>query len=672
MKHDVNPENYIRALLILFLEVFLISSEGAAQTSRNRSKVQVPSFGKVIGIAQDDKGSSLKYVAVTLLQTRWQFGRSKQVVTVARTDDNGKFNIQVVPGIYELRAEAVGYESVSVGGIEVTDKKDLSVRFNLQRAGIGWNVPERSSNQGDPKWRLRSAQGSRSVFQMDEAEVGRVTGGTVARDVSAGGDVTGGEVKQVDMDVYSSRQHEKHGARDVRARWRTSRAKGVVETYVAVSENPLAPLSRGVNVAVAVPVDTRTDFTFIGQSGTLGSRFETRARTRLTGRHKAHLSAGYARLAAREVGQTNRNPVSNSQSLSIMDAVAGAYSMANTPNSDVSGGMAGAHRRSEGLTQVSLRGADEWIVRDGVVLLLGVDYTQFLIGGASGKGGARRISPRLGVSLDANARTRVSAAYAESDSEAVQSVAAFEGQAVAFKDSASLKPIIKDENGTAQIERTNRLEFGIERVLDERSQFEITAFFDTTNNRGVGLLALPSNDLRATNNDFARIVEQHGAARGVRVLLARRVNKNVSFAAGYSFGLGQKLNDFVSINDATNDANELEGEAKIFRNAFFHTAAAQVDADLSDTTNVRAVLRFSSRATVFAIDPFAGELAVYDPSLSILVTQELPTFGLPLRAKAVIDARNLFDFATATSDGESALLVGALRRSVRGGIAVRF
>ena len=71
-------------------------------------------------------------------------------------------------------------------------------------------------------------------------------------------------------------------------------------------------------------------------------------------------------------------------------------------------------------------------------------------------------------------------------------------------------------------------------------------------------------------------------------------------------------------------------------------AAAQLDAEVLDGTRVRTVLRFSPRAAVFAIDPFAGQLAVYDPSLSDLVTHELPSFGLPLRADAVIDDRHLF------------------------------
>ncbi len=63
---------------------------------------------------------------------------------------------------------------------------------------------------------------------------------------------------------------------------------------------------------------------------------------------------------------------------------------------------------------------------------------------------------------------------------------------------------------------------------------------------------------------------------------------------------------------------------------------------------------------------------MYDPSLSVQVTQDLPTFGLPVRAQAVIDARNLFDFQTRTMNSEAVLEVGSTGRTVRGGILVRF
>ncbi len=89
-------------------------------------------------------------------------------------------------------------------------------------------------------------------------------------------------------------------------------------------------------------------------------------------------------------------------------------------------------------------------------------------------------------------------------------------------------------------------------------------------------------------------------------------------------------------------------------------------------TQVKTIFRLSPQATVFAIDPFQGRLAIYDPSLSVLVTQSLPNLGLPIRAEAIVDARNLFDFQTNVSNEEGTLQLNSQRRTFRGGILVRF
>src|SRR2546429_6762461 len=169
-----------------------------------------------------------------------------------------------------------------------------------------------------------------------------------------------------------------------------------------------------------------------------------------------------------------------------------------------------------------------------------------------------------------------------------------------------------------------------------------------TSGRGVGLMAMP---LSAFSGDTAaaiiNISNQEGSARGLRLVYSRRLNHVWSASAGYSFGRGQKL----SPHGITNPA-------EVFDNGFFQTVAVQLAGDWSRGTHVQTVFRFSPEATVFAIDPFAGRLAVYDPSLSIQVTQDLPTFGLPLRAQAIFDARNLLDVQPNTSNGETLLQVG--------------
>ncbi|HKP73614.1 MAG TPA: hypothetical protein VJT82_11790, partial [Pyrinomonadaceae bacterium] len=142
-----------------------------------------------------------------------------------------------------------------------------------------------------------------------------------------------------------------------------------------------------------------------------------------------------------------------------------------------------------------------------------------------------------------------------------------------------------------------------------------------------------------------------------------RLGNFLKTSAGYSFGRGQEL---------APNASALASPGQLFRNGFFQTVAAEIESNFDTGTEVRTVLRFSPRAAVFAIDPFAGRVAVFDPSLSILVTQDLPNFGLPLRAEAVLDARNLLDAQTCVDDGDTLTSLSANRRSVRGGISVRF
>jgi len=259
----------------------------------------------------------------------------------------------------------------------------------------------------------------------------------------------------------------------------------------------------------------------------------------------------------------------------------------------------------------------------------------------------------------------VKAAFASGGEEdGIQSVATFEDEQVVFRNNDSAFRPIAFVDGEAVLERSHRLEFGIERVLDNSSNVEATAFFDTTTGRGVGLMSFPSTAFSGNAGDaFLTVANQQGSSRGMRVVYTRRLNRVWTASAGYSFGRGQQL---------AASASGFSTPAELFENALFQTGALQLAAGFDTGTHVRTVFRFSPEATVFAIDPFAGRLGVYDPSLSIQVTQELPSFGLPVRAEAILDARNLLDAQVSTENGDVFTFVGNNRRSVRGGISVRF
>jgi hypothetical protein len=563
-----------------------------------------PSFGKgtrglatITGTVRDNKGLPLAGAVIQMIREG-----ANQIVKQTYSAADGSFSAKIPAGRYSLRAIATGFSEVLFSSVQVNPSAEIAYRFNLEPVGSGRTLVEQRSDRDNVKWTLRATQSRRSIFQANE-----------------GNDATIAAVEKAEQSTNESAEPDNAPRTDKDGR---VLAQGVVETYFAGPENNFAPGYEGVNFAVALPASERIDLIFAGQTG-IGAaaplRFETKARWQANDRHRLDLSAGAARF------QTF--------------AVSGA-------NAD----------GQRALGQMSVRAIDEWIVRDGVVVVMGLDYSRFL-----GAGNGASFSPRLGIQFDANARTRVKAAYAPGGNETEQqSSASFEEGDVIFKQLQS--QAVAFVGGRAVMGRSRRLEFGIERVLDNRSSVEATAFLDMTSGRGVGLFATPLSAFSGANSAaLSSVANQQGSARGLRMVYARRLNHVWSASAGYSFGRGQRL----SPHGITNPA-------EVFDSGFFQTLAVQLAGDWSRGTHVQTVFRFSPQATVFAIDPFAGRLAVYDPSLSIQVTQDLPTFGLPVRAQAIIDARNLLDLHTRTTDGATTLQVGPNGRVLRGGILLRF
>jgi hypothetical protein len=552
----------------------------------------------ITGAVLDNKGNPVSGALISLLRD----GASK-VIKQTRSDAAGRFSTRISPGRYGIRAIASGFNEVVFASVEVRASQELVYRFNLEPIGSGKTLPERRKDRDDVKWTLRSAQTRRSIFQAQEgedADIQAVLGRETASEAET----------PADGDAQDSTEAVNQQSR--------SRVQGVVETYFA--SNSYGSSYPGLNFAVATSPNDRVELIFAGQTtaGPNGpERFEASTRVRAGQRHRVGMSLGAVRFGS------------------------AAWS---------------ADSSAIGLGQVSVRAIDEWIVRDGIVIVLGLDYSRFI-----GAGGARSLNPRLGIQFDANARTRLKAAYAPGGDEAnIQSVAAFEDTQVAFRESG--KRPIAFVDGRAVMDRSHRLEFGVERVLDNKSNFEGTAFFDTTSGRGVGLLSTPMTAFSgSTGETLINVANQQGASRGMRLVYTRRLSRMWTASAGYSFGRGQRL--------ASGDISQ---PTEVFESGFFQTAALQLGAGFGTGTNIRTVLRFSPNATVFAIDPFAGRLAVYDPSLSIQVTQELPSFGLPVHAEAVLDARNLLDVQPSTDNGEVLTQLSTGRRSVRGGISLRF
>lgn len=555
-----------------------------------------PALATITGSVKDSNGKPLSGALVSLIKDG-----ANGVIKYTRTGSDGRFSAKILPGRYAIRAIADGFNAVAFTAVEVRASQELVYRFNLEPIGSGKTLPEQRKDREDVRWILRSAQTRRSIFQAQEGDDEDIKAALgIENATSETAAPTGFDGSEVSATSYGRR------------------ATGVVESYFA--DNPYGHAYVGLNFAISVPTTENLELVFAGQTG-LGSnapeRLEGISRIRIGERHRLGMSVGGVRLNA---------PVS-----------AGAI-------------------EDRPLGQFSVRAVDEWIVRDGIVIVLGLDYSRFI-----GAGGAASFTPRLGIQFDANARTRLTAAYVPGGGEEyTQSVAGFEGTQVAFTESGS-RPVAYVD-GQAVMERSRRLEFGVERVLDNNSNVEATAFFDTTSGRGVGFLSTPLSAFSGTTGEaLINVANQEGNSKGVRVVYTRRLSRHWTASAGYSFGQGQQLSPLA-----------FSSPTELLTNGFFQTGAVQLGAVFDTGTHVRTVLRFSPDATVFAIDPFAGRLGVYDPSLSIQITQDLPSFGLPVRAEAVLDARNLLDAQAATENGEILTQLLSGRRSVRGGISVRF
>lgn len=387
----------------------------------------------------------------------------------------------------------------------------------------------------------------------------------------------------------------------------------VVETYFADSGGGAFT---GVNFATFLPVSENAEVIIAGQTGTNNApnRVETNLKFRADNNHQINLKTSYGNLGKLKIGNIDKS-----------------------------------------LGQFSVQALDEWKVRGDLILVFGFDYSRF-----TGAGEDSAISPRLGLQFDVNEKTRFRSAFTSATEEKSWARAIeMEGSTVAFTEPVAIEDFVV-KNDKPQMNKSRRLEFGIERVLDNDSSIEANVFLDTTLGRGVGLTNLPFDVLGVENfNDF--VSNQQGKAHGLRVVYSRRLGSRFKTAAGFAIGTGQKLSEHGVTNPA-----------EVFENDFFQTFFGQFDADLKTGTNVKTIFRLSPQATVFAIDPFQGRLAIYDPSLSVMVTQSLPTLGLPIRAEAVVDARNLLDFQTGVSSEEGSLRLSSQRRILRGGISVRF
>lgn len=319
------------------------------------------------------------------------------------------------------------------------------------------------------------------------------------------------------------------------------------------------------------------------------------------------------------------------------------------------------------LDQFSFAATDSWQVAKPLLLIYGFDYSTFT--NSFGKG-RDSVLPRFAAQYTPNARTTLRAAITPGTGELRQTQEGLETENIQARFEGQSAEIAMTGNAP-MADRSSRVEVGFERVLGEDgdSSIEAAAFYDMLSGHGVGVLALPLDGSPETQSAFQQVAHQvaamNGAARGIRVMYAKHLNDYLTASVGYSFGQGQRFNE-VALNEAT--------PAQLFTNSNFQVASASLDLNLTHRTGTRVstVVRLSPSAVVFAIDPFAGRMSVYDPNVSIYITQLLPSFGLPVKCQALVDVRNLLNQTNGVENDRAQLIAARLQRSVRGAISIQW
>ena len=267
----------------------------------------------ITGTVRDNKGAPLAGAVVQLIREG-----AKQIVKQTYTAADGSFSARIPAGKYSLKAVAKGFTEVLFESVQVNPSAEIAYRFNLEPANSPHTLVNQRNDKDNVKWTLRSTQNRKSIFQANP-----------------GDDKT---VAAVEASAATDRNGETQDATDERGR---VRLQGVAEQFFAASSNPLESSYEGFNFAFALPASDSIDLVFAGQTGigaTAPQRFETTAHVRLNDRHRLTLNGGGARL------------------FSTIDSRS-------------------ASRHSLG--QMSVRAIDEWLVRDGVVVVMGLDYSRF-------------------------------------------------------------------------------------------------------------------------------------------------------------------------------------------------------------------------------------------------------------------------------------------------------
>ncbi|MBI4751589.1 MAG: TonB-dependent receptor [Acidobacteria bacterium] len=315
----------------------------------------------------------------------------------------------------------------------------------------------------------------------------------------------------------------------------------------------------------------------------------------------------------------------------------------------------------------TVRATDTWQIGDKVLLVYGVDYAQL------SQAQDTTFQPYVGLRWALTPQTQLFGAVSPDGDLSFDATTHLEDRTAPFQSitDPQLAVATADDRTRLQLDRTRRYEAGIAHQFSSRSTIETTLFLDTVSGHGIGLALLdPQSVSPATDpTQTPLILGQNGVHQGIRLWYRRRLTPTVSIAAGYAAGNAQKL----ALHTAP--AFESQPASKIdFQPSRFQILTARIDAHILQTGSIiTAVLRKTMGNPVFALDPFQGRLPALDRGVSIFVSQPLPLPQfIPGRWEILIEGRNLFDQTEDLSTEGLTIQLLSTRRTLRGGLGMRF
>ena len=563
----------------------------------------------VTGAVKDDAGAPLAGAVVAVLEAQY---RGKELKSV-KTDAQGRFIAGIAPGAYRLRVAAEGFLPKLLP-ILLDRPVNQTYNFTLKRTDT---LVQKRGDSDDYRWIGRSVP--RHVLNFDEAAPAPNNDTKV----------------EATHDSLTAPRPAMHGMVQLLAAGSSARTGVSGQSFF------------GTNFALAGSFGGNLEMAVIGQRGVgnlAPQRLAAYATLRPRSDHQVTASIGYGQVALANKG----------------DALNAVTSPNTVPLA------ANFAPRARSLDQVSVSATDEWQVFQPLLVIYGFDYSRFISSAAAQQ---ESVLPRIALQYTPTAKWRMSAAVTPRTSNSTESFST-ENLKAPFETQTNEAVLAADP----LLDRSRRFETGIERIFEDgAASLEASVFYDVVSGHGVGVLALPLEASPQTQAGMQQVAQHvaamNGAARGARMMYARHFNEHVTASVGYSYGYGSRFS-----HQALDTITPTLTPARMFNRGFFQVATAKLDLDFTNRTGTRVstVVRLSPSAVVFAIDPFAGRMSVYDPNINIYVTQELPSFGLPLRWEALVDLRNLLNQSLGVEDGTAQIIAARAQRSVRGGLAFRW